>query len=75
MPDTPSHDEQFMAALTAVLQYVEGVAKGRIEHDRDKFSPLVMALVQISGRAAISSVFGGDRAIKFKEIFAEPEEN
>jgi F0F1-type ATP synthase membrane subunit a len=53
MPDTLPHDEQFMKALEAVLQYVEDVAKGRIEHDRDKFSPLVMALVQISGKAAI----------------------
>jgi hypothetical protein len=58
-----------MGALTAVLQYVEDVAKGRIEHDRDKFSPLVMALVQISGRAAIGSVFGDDAAIQFREIF------
>lgn len=63
-----------MEALTAVLKYVEDVANRTIEHDRDKFSPLVMALVQISGRAAISSVFGGDGAIKFKEIFGEPEE-
>jgi hypothetical protein len=33
MPDAPSQDEQFMAALTAVLQYVEDVAKGRIRDD------------------------------------------